>query len=278
MSLSPNIRWAVPSVSLGKHSSHTLERKISAAAGNGFNGIEIVFNELIQHARNHDQTPVASAAQINSLCQIHSITILSVNALKNFEEVALALALGTRIIQVPSMFLPDSTSGEDIIISELQALADLAAKHDLEIAYAAVAFAKHNPLWQDSLRITKAVNRPNFRICLDSYHILGKLWGDACAEDGRIAGGDETVAKSMVEFLKSCPKELVAYIQLSDASRWQPPLSMNDPAFNELEVEDARLLWSRVARPFPFEAPGYFPVADIAKIWLAEYGWDGWVS
>lgn len=41
---------------------------------------------------------------------------------------------------------------------------------------------------------------------------------------------------------------------------------------------EIRVLWSRIARPFPLEEPGYFLVVDIARKWLVEYGWQGWVS
>jgi 4-hydroxyphenylpyruvate dioxygenase len=289
-----DIKWAVATISLGKHPAHTLERKIQAAAANGFKGIELVYNELLQHAASHSQSSIESARRIGAFATQHSITILTISAFKNFEgnlEISLlsrltqaqewidvAVALGTRILQVPSMFLPNSTGDEKLIISELQALADLAACHDLAIAYEAVAFAQHNALWQDSLRIAKKVDRPNFKICLDSYHIHARIWGDACAADGRIPGGDVAAEQSTRDFLSNCPKELISYMQLSDASRWSPPLSIDDAAFESLEVRDPRLLWSRIARPFPLEEPGYFPVVDIARAWLVEYGWNGWVS
>lgn len=157
------------------------------------------------------------------------MTILTINAFKSFEgnlEVPLrerlsqlqewidaALTLGTCIIQVPSMFLPASSGDRALIISELQAMADLAAQHDITIAYEAVAFAQHNGLWQDSLRITKKVNRPNFKICMDSYHIHARFWGDACATDGRLPDGDAAVEQSMQGFLSNCPKELISYMQ-----------------------------------------------------------------
>lgn len=294
MAVGTNVKWAVSSISLGRHPSHTLERKIQAAAAHGFEGLELVYNELLQHATSKSQSVVESARQIGIFAKSHSVHILTLNALKNFEGnlvaslderlqeaqrwIDAALALGTRIIQVPAIFIPQSTGDEKIITSDLRALADLAAQHGLEIAYEAVAFAKHNALWQDSLRITRSVERPNFRICLDSYHIHSFLWGDACAESGKLLGGDEALEQSTTEFLADCPRELVSYVQLSDASRWNPPLSMDDPAFDSLEIRDPRLLWSRTARPFPLEEPGYFPVVDIARTWLVEYAWDGWVS
>lgn len=205
---SPRIKWAISSVSLGKHSSHILERKILAASTNNFAGLEIVYHELAQHATSKSQKIIDSAKDIGDFSRKHGIEILCLNAFKNFEGnlvvplserlnlgkewAGVALALDTKVIQVPSMFLPDSTREEAVIVKELQALADLAGEHGLEVAYEAVVFAKHNALWQDSLRIARAVNRPNFRICLDSYHIHARLWGDACALDGIIFSSNES--------------------------------------------------------------------------------------
>ncbi|KAH8894589.1 putative 4-hydroxyphenylpyruvate dioxygenase [Thozetella sp. PMI_491] len=290
-------KWAVATVSLGKHASHTLEHKIAAVRENGFHGIELVHAELLAHASQHDQSPVASAAQIKALCAKHSVEILSLNPLKNFEGnlessledrlsaarewVDLAVALGTRYVQMPSQFLAAgtrSTGDFDIIIPELQALADMAAESGISIAYEAVAFAAWNPLWQDSVRVVQAVDRPNFGLCLDSFHIHSRIWGSAFSPTGTLPGGAEALEESMKEFLATCPRDKVFYLQLSDASRFEPPLTEDSPLFDGLEVKDSRLAWSRSARPFPLEKPGYFPVAEIAQAWLLDYGWTGWVS
>lgn len=61
MKTSKNIKWAVASLSLGKHHTHTLERKIQAAAANGFQGMKLVYYEPLQHATSHAQSPVESA-------------------------------------------------------------------------------------------------------------------------------------------------------------------------------------------------------------------------
>ncbi|KAL5389661.1 hypothetical protein DPSP01_002157 [Paraphaeosphaeria sporulosa] len=85
MKASKDLKWAVASVSLGKHPSHTLERKIQAAAANSFQGVELVYNELLQHAASHLQSTIESARQICSVATEHSMTILSISALKNFD-------------------------------------------------------------------------------------------------------------------------------------------------------------------------------------------------
>lgn len=287
-------RWAIATVSLGRHPSHTLEQKITAASQNGFQGIELVHADLLAHAAQHDQSPMVSAKQVKELCRATSLEVLSLNPLKNFEGnlatslqdrletvkewISLAVEVGTRHIQVPSQFLEHSTGDETLIISELRALADLAGKSGLSIAYEAVSWARFNPLWQDALRIVEAVGRPNFGLCMDSFHIHSRIWADAYAENGQLPDGPQMLQASMKEFLEKCPKEKIFYVQFSDASKFDPPLTDDSPLFEGLEVKDSRLAWSRNARPFPLEKPGYYPVAEIARTWLVEYGWEGWAS
>ena len=294
MALTLQNKWAVATVSLGKHASHTLERKVKAAAENGFAGIELVHADLIHHAKQNNITPLESAGRIKKLCAQWNIEILSLNPFKNFEGhptlpleerldtakqwLELAAAVGAKHLQVPSQFLKGSTSDYSVIIPELQALADLAAEHDIKVAYEAVAFAASNMLWQDSLDIVNAVNKPNFGLCLDSFHIQSYLWGDPYTVDGKLPNADQAIKQSMAEFLKTCPMYRIFYVQLSDASKFDPPFTDDSPLCDGLEVKDARLAWSRSLRPFPLEAPGYFPVADIAKTWLVDYQWKGWVS
>ncbi|KAL1845347.1 hypothetical protein VTK73DRAFT_650 [Phialemonium thermophilum] len=186
--------------------------------------------------------------------------------------------MGAKNLQVPSQFLPNTTGDEEVIITELRALADLAATSGVTIAYEAVAFARFNSLWQDSLRVVRAVDRPNFGMCLDSFHIHARIWADPYAADGKLPHGNQALADSMAEFLASCPKDKVQYVQLSDASKLDPPLTEESPLFEGLEVKIGTLAWSRSARPFPLEPPGYYPVVDIAKTWLLDYQWEGWVS
>jgi sugar phosphate isomerase/epimerase len=288
------LKWAVATVSLGKHSSHTLERKLSAAAGEGFQGIELVYGDLIQHAEENGLRPLDSAKRIRALCLDLRLTILSLSPLKNFEGnlslpwveriktarhwIELAEAMGAAYVQVPAQFLEDSTGDEAIIIPELRALADEASKSGVGVAYEAVAWARFSLLWQDALRIVKLVDRPNFKLCMDSFHVHARLWGDCCAEDGLIPGGGDAVEESLAEFVTTCPKDRVAYLQLSDGSQHVPPLASDSPLFDGLEVRDARLVWSRTGRPFPLEDPGYLPVLQLAQSWLIDYHWNGWVS
>src|SRR6266536_1113909 len=215
MPLSPKIKLCVASVSLGQHPSHTIERKFQAAADNNFDGVEVVYKDLVAFSESRNVPLVAGASLIKDIAAKHNLEIVSINPLKMFEGhlgvpleqrldvvrewVDIAQALGTKIIQMPAQMDPNSTADEKVVVSELQALADIGATGGDEItfAYESVAFAVHNPLWEDSLRIAQKVDRPNFGVCLDNFHVHGRLWGDPTIERGRIPGGDEAVKESL---------------------------------------------------------------------------------
>ncbi|EXK35664.1 hypothetical protein FOMG_08877 [Fusarium oxysporum f. sp. melonis 26406] len=135
-------KWAGTSVSLGKHPLQALERKLSAASDHGFYGVELVHSDFLSHAKSNSFTPIQSGQKVQSVCKELSIEVLGLEPLKNFEGnigiplskrldtakewIELAMAAGTTVIQMPSLFLPLSTRGYRIIIPELQELADLA--------------------------------------------------------------------------------------------------------------------------------------------------------
>lgn len=289
-----NVKWAVATVSLGKHPSHTIERKFKAARQNGFEGVEVVWADLESHARLNSQSTKVSAQQIKECAAENGLTILTLNPLKWFEGnlntpfderlaqakewIELASLMGTSIIQMPSQFLSNSTGEESIVIPELQRLADEGAKKSITFAYEGVAFAQHNPLWQDALRVVNAVNRPNFKMVIDSFHIHARIWGDNTTASGILSQGDQVLEKSLEDLVRIFPKEKLLYVQLSDASRFDTPLTEDSALFAGLEARDPRLVWSRTFRPFPLEKPGYFPISDFAKRLFVDFGWTGWVS
>ena len=116
----PQVKWAIATVSLGKHPSHTLERKLAAASEHGFQGIELVHADLMSHAQKNNLTPIQSAAKIKELCQSSGLEVLSLNPLKNFEGnldlslqqrldnakkwIELAIAAGSKTVQVLPSF------------------------------------------------------------------------------------------------------------------------------------------------------------------------------
>jgi sugar phosphate isomerase/epimerase len=288
---------AIATVSLGMHPSHSLTEKIVAASRNHFSGIEVVYSDLEAWCRTQSLSLLSGARAIKAFCNTQNIEILSLAPFKNFEAhstpistrlaavthwLEIAQALGATYLQVPSQFdTENSIDDEGLAVKELQELADLANNFGVSIAYEAVAWGQFVATWQDSLEIVKKVERANFGLCWDAFHVLARIWGDCTVTSGKIEGGDEALKESLDEFvtvLKGKDAEKIFYVQLSDGEFYDPPLKLGHKFW--VEGMDSRLAWSRNTRPFPLEEElgGYFPVGDVARAVLEEGEFKGWVS
>ncbi|KAJ5618236.1 4-hydroxyphenylpyruvate dioxygenase [Penicillium herquei] len=286
---------AITTSSLGLHPSHTLPEKIQAASSS-FCAIEIVYQELEDYALS--QTPPVSmydaAREVSQLCSSANLTVLSLNPFKNFEGhnssleerldrartwLSIAANLKAKYIQVPSQFDKEQSSGDwTRMVTDLQVLSDLAASYSVGIAYEAVAWGTYIDTWEDSLRMVQDVNRENFGLCLDSFHIAARVWGDNTAESGIREDADLALAKSLDLFVDTCPLNKIFYVQLSDGEKFIPPLKPGHRFYQE--GFHPALSWSRNMRPLPLEGHlgAYLPVTAIADAWLKRKGWKGVVS
>lgn len=288
-------RLAISTISLGWHPSHTLERKIAAASAAGFQGVEMFITDLEAYAKSHGQSRITAARGIRQLCAEHSIEILCLGSFDNFEGqptpladrlatakewLALAKELGTDIIQIPSNDSKDAIGDDAIIIGELQSISDLGLHEQppISFAYEALGWGTHVADWEESLRVVQLVNRPNFGLCLDTYHVLARLWADPRCPSGLRAGGNAALRDSIQRFRDNCPKEKIIYVQLSDAEKLSSPILPGHPAYHDLK--DGPHSWCTYGRLFPLETEkgGYLPMEDISRAWLIDIGWTGWVS
>jgi sugar phosphate isomerase/epimerase len=148
----------------------------------------------------------------------------------------------------------------------------------ISFAYEALAWGLHAALLDDVVRIMKLVDRPNFGLCIDTYHVLARVWADPRSIGGRIPGGDASLKATIDRFMKDCPVDKILFIQLSDAEKMDPPLLPGHPAYKV--VEDPTMSWCLYGRLFPLEKEygAYFPMEGILKAWLVEKAWTGWVS
>ncbi|OAL18501.1 hypothetical protein AYO20_11738 [Fonsecaea nubica] len=299
-------KLGIATVSLGWHPSHTLERKLDAVSQQGYEGIELYHPDLVTFAEQHSLTHLEAASEVGRMCKDRDIAIIALQPLFNFagvltpletrlqsarEYISLARAMGTTIIQVPTTYEMDSTGNEDIIVAELRALADLGSQptktgeKDIFFAFEALAWGVHHALMDDAIRIVKLVDRSNFGLCLDTYHVLARVWADPHAASGTgtgIAPGGYAALKSTLDrFMKQCPVEKIFYLQLSDAERLKQPLIAGHEAYKaEWAHWDATMHWCVWGRLFPYETEygAYFPLDNILQLWLVEKGWNGWVS
>lgn len=294
---STKIRLAIASPSLGQHESHTLPQKIAAAAQNGIHGIEITFPDLQAYAKSQSVGLEVAAEEIKGKCLEASggLQVVSLCPFENFEGhqsplserlakakqwLGLARILEAEFLQVPSAFDKTSSVDSDVIVAELQQLADLAAAEEpiIKVAYENLAWSTHCSTWQDAVRIVKAVDRTNFGLCLDSFHFAALLWGDPFGNSGIQADGPAQLGESLESMVKECPRDKLFYVQLSDGEKLDPPYSTGHPWFNpDLEVGH---VWSNEGRPFPFETEygAYMPVLEIARAFLTGMKFEGWVS
>ena len=120
---------------------------------------------------------------------------------KKFEQwLDLVHALGCDIIQVPSNFDRSGTTGSmDKLVADMVEIADLAAQQDpvVRIAYEAVAWGAHIDLWEQSWEVVKKVERPNLGLCLDTFHIAGRVWADPTSSTGTMPNADADLEASL---------------------------------------------------------------------------------
>ena len=288
-------KLAIASVSLGQHSSHTLPHKIVAAAENGFSGLEITFPDLELYSNSLSISMLDAAREIKGLCMAHRIRVIAFVSFQNFEGhlsplderlkkaeswLAIARAIGAEYLQVPSTYDRNINNDHEVIVSELRALADLAAAAEpaIKIAYENLAWSSHCTLWQEALRIVQEVDQDNFGLCLDSFHLSTALWADPFTSSGRQPNGAQRLEESLQDFLKNCPLDKIFYVQLSDGEIMDPPYSESHPWYDPTLAVGH--VWSNEARPFPLETAygAYMPVQSIAKAFLVDKGFSGWVS
>lgn len=185
-------------------------------------------------------------------------------------------------LQVPSQYSNNCIRDEEeeVVINELQNLADLAASITpvVSIAFEPLSMGISHSTWEDALRVVQRVNRDNFGFCIDSFHIATKLWADPFSGDGTMRKADERLRESLRRIVGLCPIEKIFYVQLSDGERFTPPFSEKHPWF--VTGEAPLFSWSKNARPFPLETQlgGYLPVVEIAGACIVQKGFTGWVS
>ncbi|PYH94400.1 4-hydroxyphenylpyruvate dioxygenase [Aspergillus ellipticus CBS 707.79] len=288
-------KQAIGSLSLGQHPSHSLDHKIRVASRHGFSAIEVVYADLERYSKILGVSILEAAKHIKQLCADLEVEVLALAAFENFEgsrsplQERLSLAkhwldiartLSATYLQIPSQFDLEASTDENLIVSELRELADLASAEEpvISVAYEPLSWGIYCSTWETALHLVNAVDRTNFGLCLDNFHEAMKLWGSPFERTGKYPTADRDLKESLRRFIEQCPLEKVFYVQLSDGERFDPPFSSMHPWYQEGEAP--QFTWSKHARPFPFEAEfgGYLPILDIVRAWVVAKGYTGWVS
>ncbi|KAJ5688652.1 hypothetical protein N7462_003044 [Penicillium macrosclerotiorum] len=305
MSLYP----AISTMSLGHPSAHGLQERLAQAASHGFRGIELFFGDLEYMARRHPGgvTPLnlqIAAFKARQLCDKFRLSVICLQSFEFYEGLLnrndhdrriahahlwfdICHLLQTDLILVPSNSLgtdietgaPKTTSNITVIVEDLQKLADLgrAQSPPIRFAYEALAWGSHINLWEKAWKVVQCVNRPNFGLCIDTFHVAGRVYADPTRRSGTVPGGKRKLNNSLVRLEAWIKIDKLFLLQIADGERLDSPLVDGHPW--HVPLQPPRMSWSRNARLFPCEPErgGYLPVMDILRVFLRK-GYLGWAS
>ncbi|KAF7898720.1 hypothetical protein EAF00_005166 [Botryotinia globosa] len=221
------LRPAISSMSLGRAWIHSMPSKLSAASNHNILGLEVFYGDLEYLARTESNTETPSpeallhaASTIKTLCDERNITIIGLQpfsfyeGLKDRNEHAekiekmklwfkIVKILGTDLIQIPANFLPREklTDDMDIIISDLQEVADMGAKEEplVRFAYENLCWSTFFDTWEAGWDIVTRVDRENFGFVLDTFNIAARVYGDPASVDGKT----ENAGKALNEIVEA---------------------------------------------------------------------------
>ncbi len=227
------MRRSIATISL----SGSLEEKLAAAAGAGFDGVEIFEGDLI--------TCRLSPADVRLRAADLGLAIVLYQPFRDFEAMPdvlfrpnlrraerkfeLMASLGADMLLVCSNVSAAAIDDDGLAAGQLWQLAERARPHGIRIAYEALAWGRHVSSYERAWRLVAQAAHPQLGLCLDSFHILSL---------GHDPAG-----------IRHIPAGKIFFLQLADA----PLLTMQT------------LAWSRHHRRFPgqgdFDMTGF--TADV---------------
>ena len=227
--------------------SGVLEDKLAAAAGAGFDAIELFDNDLIG-------SPL-SPKEVASRCADLGLEIALFQPVRDVEGVApdqfeavlhrlrtklgVMAELGTTTLLACSNATPGAVDDLDLIAEQLHRVGEVAAEAGATVAFEALAWGRHvnrvGQAWQAVVR----ADHPAITLAVDTFHLLAR------GDDGSALAG--------------VPGDRIGFLQVADA----PWLDMN------------LLEWSRHHRCFPGQ--GTLDVTGVVAATL-EAGYRGPLS
>ena len=227
--------------------SGSLDEKLRAIAGAGFDAVEIFENDLL--------TFNGSPRDVGRLCRDLGLSICAFQPFRDFEGMPepqrgrnfaraqhkfdLMQELETDLLLICSNVSPASLGGIDRAAADFRALGELAAPRGLRVGFEALAWGRHVNDYRDAWEIVRRADHKSIGIILDSFHALAPAFP--------------------VTAMASIPADKIFLVQLADA----PKLG--------LDV----LSWSRHFRCFPGQ--GDLPVGAFMEA-IAATGYAGPLS
>ena len=294
-------RPAICSHSLGRAWKHELPAKLDAASRHGLD-IELFFEDLYYVAKDlpggpTTQNQLAAAHIVHSLCDERGISVVCLQPFMHYEGlrdrqehvrridemklwIEMAHILQTSIIAIPSTCQSEELmSGDlDLIVRDLQEVADIAALEGIELAYESLAWGTYSDTWEQAWKIVTLVDRSNFGICLDTFNLAGRVYADPARTSGKTPTAECDIRASVNRLVASVDVSKIVFVQVVDAERLAEPL-VEGHEYHDAE-QPARMSWSRNCRLFygEEERGAYLPVKMILQAILVDLGFRGWVS
>ena len=227
--------------------SGSLDEKLRAIAGAGFDAVEIFENDLLSFN--------GSPRDVGQACRDLGLAICAFQPFRDFEGMPepqrgrnfvraqhkfdLMQELGTDLLLICSNVSPASLGGIDRAAADFRALGELAAPRGLRVGFEALAWGRHVNDYRDAWEIVRRADHKSIGLILDSFHALAPAFPVAA--------------------IQSIPADKIFLVQLADA----PKLG--------LDV----LSWSRHFRCFPGQ--GDLPVGAFMEA-VAATGYSGPLS
>ncbi|KKF92301.1 3-dehydroshikimate dehydratase [Ceratocystis platani] len=297
----------ISTMSLGRcWAGHSFEHKMDMAAKYGYAGIELWHEDLMDIADRYPNGGAASlenqktaARYVRSLCDARNLTILCLQPfallegaidpavhparLQELEHwMELTRQLGTDLIHIASSMAPASELSADLelAVTHLRAAGELALRQNppVRLSYESLAWGSRVDKWEQSWDIVKAVDLPNFGLCLDTFNIAGRIFADPSRANGCTEDAQKAVDASMKRLVASVDVSRVFFVQVVDAALLAEPLLPGHKYYDP--AQPCRMSWSRNCRLFYGETEygAYLPVKQISAAIFKGLGFEGWVS
>jgi 4-hydroxyphenylpyruvate dioxygenase len=134
-----------------------------------------------------------------------------------------------------------------------------------------MAWSTHINTWELSWEIVSKVNRPNFGLLLDTFHIVAKTYVDPTIEGNVKPDGHEELRASMDRLVSGIiPPERVFFCQAADGERLEPH-QLTGISMHPL------MYWSRNCRLFPLEEGSFLPAVEVVAAFAKAGFSDTWM-
>ncbi|KAK6333989.1 hypothetical protein TWF696_002500 [Orbilia brochopaga] len=307
-------KLAIPTRSLGHASAnHSLVNKLDAAKGYGYQGVEICFEDLLSVANEQPSSPAqfcpnpslkwidVAAVKVKGMCEEKGIEIVCLQLFHQYEGLVNALdrevrflelvnwiqiarILGTRMIIIPAASLPadETTKDLEVIANYFRQAADAGLMHcpHIHIAYESQCSATYIDRWEFCWDVVRKVDRHNFGMCLDTFHMAACIFADPTIPSGCLTNGATAVELSMQRLVKAMEAncEKIFHVQIGDARLPDEPIVPGSPDYDPEQWP--RTVWSENYRLFYREEGrgAYLPIMKISDTIFNHVGYEGWVS